>query len=136
VRATRPELDEAGDEVIAAVVIDYPDRGFVVPASEVTAVRSEATPSVPGVALGPLLGARDPISSTGCSLVVRHAGAYVEFRTAGSVRVERVARHGLCRLPRLLREAGCPSWVRGVDTGSQRLWISLLQLAETAETPP
>jgi len=130
---------------IDCVAIDYPDRGFVVAMSEVVRFHVEG-PADGGplhLDLDALLGARTPARSHGAYiLVVQPAGeGPLGFRTRGDVRLERARERALYRLPPLLREAGCPPWVRGVvadDRGSgaaapPRIWISLQHLARTAE---
>jgi hypothetical protein len=133
------------DPQIDCVVIDYPDRGFVVPMSEVASFHAEepAADTLGGLwNLGPLLGTQDaPSARAACVLVVRRDdGSRLGFRTWASVRMQRAFEHEVFRLPRLLREAGCSSWVRGVvaedrESGAEplRIWISLLHLARSVE---
>lgn len=127
------------------VTIDYPDRGFAVAMSEVVRfhVEGPANHGLELLDLDPLLGARAPARPRAAYvLVVQPAsGEPLGFRTRGDVRLERARERALYRLPRLLREAGCPIWVRGVvaddrDPGAAeplRIWISLQHLARTAE---
>ena len=128
---------------IDCVAIDYPDRGFVVAMSEVVTfhVEGPADGGLLPVDLDPLLGARAPARPRAAYiLVVQPAGGGpLGFRTRGDVRLERARERALYRLPSLLREAGCPPWVRGVvadDRGPRapappRIWISLQHLART-----
>lgn len=130
---------------IDCVTIDYPDRGFAVAMSEVVRFHVEG-PADGGpllLNLDPLLGASVPPGPrAACVLVVRPpGGGDVGFRTRGVVRLQRARERALFRLPRVLREAGCPTWVHGVvaedrESGaveSLRIWISLLHLARSME---
>jgi hypothetical protein len=71
-------------------------------------------------------------------LLVKTGGVLVEFCTAGSLRIERLNRDVFWYLPKLLREAGCQAWVKGVATidvelalqaPSLAVWIDLSLLA-------
>jgi hypothetical protein len=129
------------------VTIDYADRGFVVEMSEVERFHAEgpADAALELRSLDPLLGAAAPETSRAAHvLVVRRGddgGAGFGWRTRGTVRLVRAREAALFRLPRVLREAGCQAWVRGVlaadrepgATGPLRIWISLLQLAWSVE---
>jgi hypothetical protein len=137
----RPDPQRAID----CVVIDYPDRGFVVPMAEVAGFH-EGAAAADGLVglwrLGPLLGAEEPTPMrAGCVLAVERAGGgRIGFQTGALVRLGRSLERELFRLPRVLREAGCSSWVRGVAAGGRepeggelRIWISLLHLARCVE---
>lgn len=136
------------DAELACVTLEYPDRGFVVDVAEVVTFHGEAPAGeLRLLELDPLLGALAvaPASPAYILVVRRDGGGQLGFRTRAEVRLARARARSVFRLPGVLREAGCSSWVNGVIVGDEsgtiesgtieslRIWISLLHLARSVE---
>jgi hypothetical protein len=144
----------AGSAPTRAVVLRYQETTLVVLADGILAIDQDGAEA--RVRVGDsVVDLSDFVDGSGTSpgadetpvrLIVQIAGRRVAFRAVATLELAEVG--ALYRLPRLLRDAGCRPWVRGLavlerrlapvfeeDAGSisepPALWIDLEQLART-----
>ena len=130
-------LAEKTGALFDVLVLELCGACFVVMASDVDVIELDAdgvAESTEGLHLGDLLGCSEAAShDTPRALVVKSGDTTTRLLSSASFRLECLAAQAFYRLPRLLREAGCPKWVCGVtvlaDSTQSAIWLDLRELA-------